>query len=298
LLAAAAAAAAATSGCAQILGYAQDYYEVPGPASGADGSVGDGPAGNGDGDGDVAREGAPPAEGGSGTFCKTLSPPPTFCTDFDEGVGSPFGWSYAHATMGSTLTLDTSEYESAPASLLAQTPVVMTSPVTVDTAVYKTVSSGQATFGGTLDWWMRVDSVDMAGGFAVLAQIGLTDGAGAGQYYLQLVTSSNGAAPLGLQLAEEFFTQDPSTGMPVDHPVFGVLPFAAWTHFQLSMTVPAAGGSGTATLVVDGTPTPIRIKPTVQNLQPTIGLGVLWASTPSNGWQVAYDSVFFDSTSH
>jgi hypothetical protein len=301
----AAVAALATSGCGQLLGFTLDYYEAS-DSSGPEAAP-DGPVENGDASGDVTsepsgdangeRDAAPPAEGG-GTFCHTRpSPPPTFCTDFDEGQGSPFGWSYADTVKG-TLTLETSEYTSAPASLFATTPVIMTSNVAVDTAVYKDEPSGPLTFGGTLDWDMRVDLVDAPGNVAVLAQIALLDGAGGGQYYLQVVTTSNGATPLDVQLNEEFFSQDASTGMPINHAVSGAIPPQTWTHLQLSMSVPATGGQGMATLVVGSQSATIMITPTVQNIQATLGLGVLWTQTPSNGWHVLYDNVTFDSTSN
>jgi hypothetical protein len=197
-----------------------------------------------------------------------------------------------------TLAPDTMEFESSPRSLLARTPVVTSGNVKVDTSVYETVPSGPTTFGGTLDWTMRVDEVDAPNGGAVLAQFALIDAAGGGEYDLQLVTTSHGAAPLTVQLAEDFFDQDASTGNPFDNAVSSVIPLGMWTHFSLSMTVPAAGGQGTATLVVGTQPTTISFQTTVQNIQPTIGIGVLWASTPSSGWQVAYDDAFFDSTSH
>jgi hypothetical protein len=300
----AAAAPLATSGCGQLLGFTLDYYEASdssGPEAASDGPVDDGDA-SGDvtsepsGDASGERDAAPPAEGG-GTFCQKLSPQPYFCTDFDEGAGSPFGWSYADTVKG-TLTLDTSEYTSAPASMLATTPVVMTSNVTVDTAVYKDVPSGPTTFGGTLDWDMRVDLVDAPGNVAVLAQIALLDSAGGGQYYLQVVATSNGATPLDVQLNEEFFSQDASTGMPFNHAVSGAIPPQMWTHLKLQMTVPASGGPGTATLVVGNQSATYTTQPSVPNIQATVGLGVLWSFTPSNGWHVLYDNVTFDSTSN
>ncbi len=36
----------------------------------------------------------------------------------------------------------------------------------------------------------------------------------------------------------------------------------------------------------------------VQNFAPSIGVGILYASTPSNGWQVAFDNVVFNSASN
>lgn len=196
------------------------------------------------------------------------------------------------------LALDTSEFVSRPASLLAQTGVVTCGGGTVDTSVYQTLQLSGQTFDGTLDLELRVDGVDAPGGVAVLAQFGLTDGAGGGLYYLQLVTTSNGAQPLSLQVAEEYFATN-TAGMPVDHPVSSVIPVKTWTHVKLSMVVPFAGGAGTATLVIGGGPPAVSaIEVPVQNFAPSIGVGILYASTPSNGWSAAFDNVVFNSASN
>jgi hypothetical protein len=297
------------AGCAQILGFTQDYYQTP---DGPTGMPGDGPVENGDANsegspaldaGDASDSNVVGEEGGrdGGTFCETLSPQPFFCADFDEGETSPFGWSQAQIFEG-TLGLYTTEHESAPASLLARTSVVtaMGKNTNPNTAVYQTLQISGQMFAGTLDFYMHVDQVDAVGDFAVLAQFGLTDPAGGGVYYLQLVTTSNGAMPLGVQMAEDYFSMG-TNGSPTDYPVFGVIPLMTWTHVQLSLAVPFAGGPGTATLVLDdGQPTTVLIHAPVpvQAFSPEIAVGVTWASTPSNGWTVAYDNVFFDNTSH
>jgi hypothetical protein len=263
----AAALSPATSGCAQILDYRQDYYEAT-----ADG-------------------------GGASTYCQGLSPAPVFCDDFDENKTSPFGFSYAHTANGS-LALLTSESISSPASLLAQTDVVTSSGKTVDTSVYATLplNFGQ-TFDGTLDFYGYVNGVDAPGGIAVLAQFGLTDGAGNGQYYVQLVATSNGAQPLTLQVAEDYFSTC-THGLPVDHSVSSVIPVGSWTNVDFSIHVPFSGGPGTATLVVNGgSPAVTTIHVPVQDFTPSIGIGVLYASTPSNGWSAAFDNVVFSSGS-
>jgi hypothetical protein len=260
---------AATSGCAQVLGFRQDYYETD------------------------ASEGS---DGSTPTFCQGLSPPPVFCADFDENPPNPYGWSYAHATTGS-LALDSSESVSSPASLLAQTNVVTSGGRTVDTSVYQTLQLTGQTFDGTLDLDLRVDGVDAPGGVAVLAQFGLTDGAGGGLYYLQLVTTSNGAQPLNLQVAEDYFSTG-TMGMPVDHSISSVIPVGTWTHVKLSMVVPFAGGPGTVTLVIGkGSPDLAAVQVPVHGFGTSIAVGVLYASTPSNGWSVAFDNVVFTSAS-
>jgi hypothetical protein len=309
-LASAAALAVSTTGCAQILGFTQDYYDAMDSSSVV--PPFDGPVDNGDAN--SQPEATPPSEAGdagdaghasdaeAGTFCQMQSPPPTFCDDFDEAqLGAAFGWTYTHENTG-TLALDTNAPASPPACLMAQTDVVMTSTPTtpVDTAVYKdlTIPAGATTFGGTLDLDMRVDNVDTPGNYAVLTQFGLIDGTGGGKYYLQLVATSNGAQALGLAVNEEFFATNPMTGMPNNHPVSAAITPGAWTHVTLTMTAPLASGAGTAVLVVDdGQPANINITVEVQKFSAELGIGVLYSYTPSNGWQVAYDNVVFHSMS-
>jgi hypothetical protein len=184
---------------------------------------------------------------------------------------------------------------------MAQTQVVMTSPppMPIDTSVYRTLTlpTGATTFGGTLDLDMRVDSVDTPGNYAVMAQFGLTDGTGAGKYYLQLVLTSNGDQPLGCAVNEEFFATNPMTGMPTNHPVSATITPTIWTHVSLSMTAPLASGTGTSVIVIGSQSTTIPITVEVQKFTADVGIGVLYSYAPSNGWQVAYDNVVFRSTS-
>jgi hypothetical protein len=308
-LAGAAALAGSTAGCAQILGFTLDYYQVPDAAQDSSSVVppADGAVENGDtspphedavaGDSGDSSDSGQASDADGGTFCQRLKPRPAFCDDFDEDQtgATAFGWDYVHQSKG-TLALDTMRPESPPACLMAQTVVVMTSPVTVDTAVYKalTLPPGATTFGGTLDMYMRVDSVDTSGNIAVVAQFGLTDGNGGGKYYLQLVATSGGNQPLALQLNEEFFATNPATGMPTNHDVTAVITPGLWTHVTLSVTVPLAGDAGTAVLGIDNQPMTIPITVEVAQFSAELGLGVLYSDTPSNGWQLAYDNVIFD----
>jgi hypothetical protein len=324
-LACAIVAVALASGCAQLLGYREDYYQT---TEGTDAQVSDGGE-EGDQVSDAGAEGDRPPVGdaqreedavpgpedsspvdsspndvgvqrdGPPTFCESLSPKPLFCADFDEGEANAYdGWSYYHHTTG-TLAIDTTEYLSPPAAMIANTDVVTGSGVAVDTAVYEGqfTLTGQ-TFAGTLDFDLRVDQVDATGGVAVLAQFGLTDGAGGGLYYLQFVTTSNGSSPLSCQVAEIYFSSG-TPGMPVDHAVTSTIPLLTWTHVQLSMTVPFAGGAGTSTVHISGAaPSTSAIQVPVQKFSQTIGVGLLYASTPSNGWTILVDNVVFNATTH
>jgi hypothetical protein len=47
-----------------------------------------------------------------------------------------------------------------------------------------------------------------------------------------------------------------------------------------------------------GAPSTSAIQVSVQNFTPAIGLGLLYASTPSNGWTVLVDNVVFNATTN
>jgi hypothetical protein len=303
---------AAASGCAQILGYAPDYHliaegddaggdVVEGDAAGIDEAGGDAAADVGGADdagsldGPAATDGMlGPGDAGPLSYCQSRNPAPLFCDDFDEDAASLSDWSYIHQITGN-LALYRTAFTSPPASMIAQTHVVTGSNVQVDTAVYRSFSLSGQTFQGTIELDLRVDQVDSSTGVAVLAQFGLTDGNGNGLYFLQFVVNANGANPLSCHLNEDYFSTT-TTGNPVAHDLTVTAPLKRWTHLKLSMAVPFAGGAGTATVIVNGGPpstTPIMVA--VQNFSQTIGVGLLYASTPSNGWTVVVDNVVFDA---
>jgi len=65
---------------------------------------------------DAGSDSAPPDGGGGIGFCTRLSPPPTFCSDFDEGAGSLAPWTvitdnfYYGDPDGGTVAIDTSTF--------------------------------------------------------------------------------------------------------------------------------------------------------------------------------------------
>jgi hypothetical protein len=229
------------------------------------------------------------------TFCASLSPSPLFCEDFDEG-STMQGWSYAHTVTGS-LALDSTEFRSAPASLMAQSGIAGAG--TVDVAVYRTFAlSGTSSLAATLDLDIRVDRADADGGLAVLAQLGLFDGTGGGQYFVQLVADSHGAAPWNASVNEAFFATG-TNNPPVIHPVAQAVAIGAWTHVTLAVTAPFAGGAGTETLSFDGAQVgSSAINVPVTNFTEALGVGLTFVQIPSNGWTALYDDVVFDAMAH
>jgi hypothetical protein len=229
------------------------------------------------------------------TFCASVSPSPLFCQDFDENSYTQ-GWSFVHTVTGS-LALDGTEFHSAPASMIAQSGIAGSG--SVDVAGYRSFTLvGTSSVGGSLDLDLRVDRADADGGSAVLAQLGLFDGTGGGQYFVQLVAYSHGAAPLSPSVNEAYFATGVSTPA-VTHPVTQTLAIGEWTHVTLAVTAPLAGGAGTETLSFNGTQVgSSAIAVPVKNFTEVLGVGLTFVKTPSNGWTALYDDVMFGATAH
>ncbi len=232
-------------------------------------------------------------DGATSAFCASLNPQPLFCADFDEGSYSA-SFSSMTTTNGS-LALDTAEFVSPPAALVA-TSNALTGPTgKVDTTLYRTFPLAGQTLTATLDVDLRVDRADAAPGGAVFAQIGLVDAAGA-EYFVQLSETATAAGPLSGDFAEVYV---PTTGPEsyVGHGFAQTLPLGTWTHVTLSLTAPFAGGAATATLSFDGTEVQTNaIDVRVSNFTPNIGVGLPFSSSPSNGWTAVLDNVTFRAT--
>jgi hypothetical protein len=224
-------------------------------------------------------------------FCASQSPRPLFCEDFDEDSVSS-GWSSLHS-VGGSVSLDTLEFRTPPGAMSAQSGVAANGGI--DVAAYRSFAlAGASTFSCTLDLDLRVDNADGAGGFAVLEQLGLSDGSG-GDYFVQLVANSHGGAPLTLSINEVLFGAG-GNGQPTIHPLAPTIALGSWTHVTFAVVAPFGGGTGAATIAFDGaasTTTPIAVG--VKNFTEVLGVGLTFVRTPSNGWTAIYDDVTFDA---
>jgi hypothetical protein len=143
---------------------------------------------------------------------------------------------------------------------------------------------------------VRVDQPDAAGGVSVLGEFALLDPGGA-LYFLQLQVTSNGSAPLSCLLAEVAVPAAGGAGVFTPHSTSATLALSRWTHVTLSLTAPFAGGAGTGTLSLNGTQVvsdPISVS--VSGYTPSIGIGLPYASAPSNGWTAVFDNVVLNAT--
>jgi hypothetical protein len=145
---------------------------------------------------------------------------------------------------------------------------------------------------------VRVDQPDAPGGVAVLGEFALRDPGGA-VYFLQLQVTSNGSAPLSCLLAEVAVPAAGGAGVYTPHTTSATLTIARWTHATLSLTAPFGGGTGTGSLSLDGAQVvnaPISVS--VSSFTPSIGIGLPYASAPSNGWTAVFDNVVLNATSN
>jgi hypothetical protein len=197
--------------------------------------------------------------------------------------------------MGGSLALDQTEFRSAPGALIAQSGIAASGYD--DVAMYRSFAlTGTSTFTGTIDLDLRVDQADATGGLAVLAQLGLPDGMGGGQYFVQLVGLSHGSAPLGFSVNEVYFVAG-MTNPAVQHAVSGTVATQTWVHATFSITAPFGGGIGSATLSFNGTQaetSPINVP--VKKFSQVLGVGLTFVQTPTNGWTAVYDNVTFAAT--
>jgi hypothetical protein len=168
----------------------------------------------------------------------------------------------------------------------------------VDTTVYWSFALGGQTLTATLDWDVRVDQPDAAGGVAVLGEFALRD-VGGDVYFVQLQVTSNGSAPLSCNLPEVDVPAAGGAGTYIAHPTSATIAIAQWTHVTISITTPFAGGAGTAALSLDGTQVEsTSISVGVSGFTPSIGIGLPYASVPSAGWTAVFDNVVLNATAN
>ncbi len=168
-------ALASTLSCGALLGI--DSVEFPdgggaSPGINAEGGSRDGDAVLGDGapaDAAGLLDGVAPPDGATDSFCATLSPAPTFCEDFDDGL-FPQRWPKKTKTGDATIELTQSEAHSAPYSLHE---TVAPTGVSTRTAYVERSFSGSFT---SLKLSYRVYRRSTSGPPSLVARVGVAPG--------------------------------------------------------------------------------------------------------------------------
>ncbi len=175
---------------------------------------------------DVVDATAPDA----GRFCDNVSPKPVYCEDFDEPVAiDPSTLGGYGVSGGGTLTIDTTEWSSAPRSLLATMPAVSSGSAAA--AAYPSV--GPSPTMVTLAFDANIEAGDTDVGISGL----LT---GATGLFVEV-------GPDGIYLQEGNYSSNP---MYPTHPKHAVDWSVGWTHIEVTLTRTMSGAL--SSLAVNG----------------------------------------------
>jgi hypothetical protein len=219
---------------------------------------------------------APNGDGPTLGFCAGRTTA-TFCRDFDEGQVFT-DWTEMYSGYG-TVTLDTSEARSQPASERVDT-------VTLTTGQNANASLHQTGLGPALATMATVELqlfVDVAGDQdAVVFQLVMDDGNRA--HAIELVTR----APPGIAYIED--SDGPSGGSSTSYQSYGLVPLATgqWHHIELTYV---SGASAQLDVCFDGGV--VFSGPTMFTTggQADAKLGISFISGPSTPWQAHFDDL-------
>jgi hypothetical protein len=219
--------------------------------------------------------------GEGGGFCATLSPPLTFCDDFDE---KPIGFDWAAPTLvkGATRAFDTSTFTSPPNSLSFTLPSLDAGALQSTAAQRKDFT--QTLAGITYAFDVRVD-VMADGTNAGLAAFRAVDVQGAEVEVRFVLTASGGAS-----LSE---ARNPGSGFTYRNYGFTRYPLQGeWARVSLDLSF-GAGNVATISATLGGmqvlAPTALQAQMAPQALSVVLGFG--YVSPSVGGWQAHYDDV-------
>lgn len=271
---------AACTSCALILGYGDPVDVAPRGDSGSGGTA------------DAVGIDSPGVDSGSDAsvpFCPSLSPPPTFCSSFDE-ASYLSGWGGSDVVNGA-IGRDTSTFTSAPASLRA----AFAPPAdggTVNAAVSIDFGSFDSKpFTSKVGFDVRIEAAAPAGAFAVIGNALVVAGSGA-PYLLQVV-----ATPLadGASAALSLLEVRPGGGT-VEHAATQGLTVDRWSHLEITVTIASLDTTGNAVkLVVDGKSA--FDGPLVKSIGagvPGATFGLSAVAGDTTAWALRYDNVTVD----
>jgi hypothetical protein len=240
-------------------------------------------------DADAAgREGGPPdAEGGSPSFCASLSPQPVFCEDFDE---HPLPGVWTPSEVGGSLALSQSAFISAPSSLDVRFSALSTGQA-LDTALR--VQFPLPAPPTTIAWEFQVRPVALdttPNGAAVVASLDFVD-AENNRYSVQF-TMFRVSSSAYLRLEEQSGFTDGGTQYAM-HALPDPLD-VGWSRVQLVVTRsgPTAASAHVAFGAKTELDTPLQMTVNASALHVTIGS--TYEMEPSSGWDILYDNVILN----
>ncbi len=275
-------------------------YNLASVTNGGDGGP-TGPGGGTDAGGGADSSAPPSNDGGTAgkSFCKSLSPQPKFCDDFDEEDGGTFGvWDTLPSSSFGTATVSQNFSSSAPNSLLSQTGAIAAGNEDVEVDLQKEfVDFANEAVSITVAFDMNVQEWDPGSGQIIASEVLFKGGTG-DQTLHQIVlnlTSLGGTTGVTGQIAENAPLVD--GGVLYEPHGFDQHPVVkAWTHVEIDLTLPTDQGSTSniVTVKLDGT--------TVLNAQALtvpltggtpwtrLGIGGVTLQNAEGPWAVYYDN--------
>lgn len=233
-------------------------------------------------------DGGPPLDAGAGPFsCATQTGSAVlFCSDFDEGTPSPWGWESDPTYNGGTDTLDMTSFLSPPASYAAKTPATLPTSMTTVASLGKSVPTSAPTL--TYAFQLMVKQFDISGMAAsqAIPVASLTVGPTSGQYesFALLVSSK------GFELQTTTPTAD--GGQQVQTVPTSVTSVAANAWIRVDMTLKRGVTPWSFVVTLDGTQALTTQPPTSpSDTAVQIALGILDVAPPSGGDAVDFDNV-------
>lgn len=202
-----------------------------------------------------------------------------FCADFDESADAAAGFTNAYLTDGGVLSLDTAEYVTAPAALLAGS-TALASGASAHGAEVRYTNFAPTT-SLTLDVDVRVDALATQGSYVEAFALVFDSGA---KSSLQLNLKSASS-----EVGEELDPGDGGAKTYVGHAFPAKLPMGAWSHVTVALSFAARTLTVTvdAVVVVDH----VTLAPGFATGNLDVYAGNAYSPGPSSGASIVDDDV-------
>ena len=215
---------------------------------------------------------------GGGHFCERVSPPPSFCRDFDEGEAAGAGFTFVNASPGGTLAVDPNVGAASSASLHAAVPATAGGgPLEYLAQDFDVTTELHVAFDA------RADELGNATDEVTLVSLNSHDTAlNVGRSLLYYTTRAG--APIEEESGPPFMNWPKALPGP---PATG-----QWLHYDLDVRLTPQRPS-ILTLIVDRT-TWIDHQPLGQEWRPgtfRLSIGLAWISQSRAAWSFHYDNV-------
>jgi hypothetical protein len=238
---------------------------------------------------DDAPDDAASQDGGTvdappGPFCESLSPPATFCSDFDA-LDLPAGWTSAVAWGGAQLFIDNAAWRSAPRSVYFDVPALTGTSQAGTSLTYQFATPIQT--GIDLDFDLLLEAMDTTSE-VIVAEVDLI-APGAAKDYLRLAVKQGRT-----RFSEQAYPADggaPSYGGGnLTQPVGP----GAWLHVTWKLARTATTSSSSVAITLDDAGQSTNYSSTFMHeisAAPKLSVGLPDLAPPSGHWRARFDNV-------